>query len=750
MSHPECVEPAIQGSSLADSPQYRLEQAHGKLSEAVSNQEGTEAGSYIEESEPEEVRHVGSCHLGLALNGFLGRHTEDPWEYLPGGHHPVHLGDRIGEYKQFKVIHKLGSGGFGNVWLCSWVGTDPTIYVAIKILKAEWSGEDCREQENIRWLQGIADRDPDVEEWCLLPWQEFTLDGPNGTHKCFVYEVAASGLGNISRVVDDVDVFLRKLTRQAAEAMSVLHRHNICHGDFRPSNILFRVNGLDGKSEEEVIDILGEPEGAAVVVYKNAPPDAHPPRYIVNPVSWRSTTSTQVCCHQIRIADFGESFIAGNPPPHGSGIPFQYAAPEVALDEKAGKESDIFALAATMYEIRFGNRLFRIQEDSIEAYVHFMVKYCGRLPEPWWSRWKETWKRVTEPANEDELQDESTVKLWHIRKAVCEPIGHRVSTPESWAYPHKLLGRNGVIGCHELIPVKEKVYLADLLYRMTALDPRERITIDEVLEHRWFRYEVENAEPVRLDEIKECKDDLSQTENADSDASGDQAIFDELPQAAEPDKPQKIADNNLPQLQTNHTGIHNNSPTSEAEAAETFAVQPAFVETDKSMDIDRPGPSKPAGRETPPSTGASELQPPEEQKAEVLSLNIPQLPAPDVIRLPEPGKPQYAGTVALQPVEDAKLIYVPSKLSPLHEVSESTSSAVESFRSVKAVKPIPTAVESAQAEEDSTARSAVVAVPQQEDEKPLLKDKQRRRQSRLRPISIWFRSVGRAVRAIFA
>ncbi|KAL4814657.1 kinase-like domain-containing protein [Aspergillus spinulosporus] len=734
MSPLECADPDRQDSSTAESPRVKLEQARREASEAVNSKEKTEARSSIEEPEPEKVRHVGPCHLGLALNRFLERHTEGPWEYLPGGHHPVHLGDRIGEYKQFKVIHKLGSGGFGNVWLCSWVGTDPTIYVAIKILKAEWSGEDCREQENIRWLQGIADRDPEVEEWCLLPWQEFTLEGPNGTHQCFVYEVAASGLGNMSHVVEDIDVFLRKLTRQAAEAMSVLHRHNICHGDFRPSNILFRVNGLDGKSEEEVIDILGEPEGAAVVVYKNAPPDAHPPRYILNPVSWRSTTSTEVCCHQIRIADFGESFIAGNPPPHGSGIPFQYAAPEVALDEKAGKESDIFALAATMYEIRFGNRLFRIQEDSVDAYVHFMVKYCGRLPEPWWSQWMKTWKKVTEPANEDELEDESTVKLWHIRKAVCEPIGHRVSTPESWAYPHKWLGRNGPIRCHDLIPVKEKVYLADLLYRMTALDPRERLTIDEVLEHRWFRYEAENAKPVRPDRTKEC----------------DQATIGELPQAADPDKCPEIGDKNLPQLENNDTGIHNNSPITEAEAAEAFSVQPALAKADKSTDIDRPEPSKPAVSEMTPSTGDSDLQPPEEQNTEALSLYIPQLSAADAIRLPEPGKPQCAATVTLQPMEDAKLIYIPTNLSPVHGISESTSSAVESFRSVKAVKSIPTPVKSASAEENSTVGSAAVDISQPTDESPLLKGKRQRRQSRLRPISIWLRSVGRVVRTVFA
>ncbi|KAL4748179.1 hypothetical protein BDW72DRAFT_215007 [Aspergillus terricola var. indicus] len=750
MSRLECLEPDRQDSSLVELTQIDLGQANKDPLEDVGNREETEAYSSSEEFEVEETRHVGPCHLGLALSGFLERHTEGPWEYLPGGHHPVHLGDRIGEYKQFKVIHKLGSGGFGNVWLCSWVGTDPAIYVAIKILKAEWSGEDCREQKNIRWLQGIADRDPEVEEWCLLPWKEFTLEGPNGTHQCFVYEVAASGLGSISHVVDDVDVFLRKLTRQAAEAMSVLHRHNICHGDFRPSNILFRVNGLDGKSEEEVIDILGEPEGAAVVVYKNAPPDAHPPRYILNPVSWRSTTSTQVCCHQIRIADFGESFIAGNPPPHGSGIPFQYAAPEVALDEKAGKESDIFALAATIYEIRFGNRLFRIQEDSVEAYVHFIVKYCGKLPEIWWPRWRETWKKVTEPANEDELQDESTVRLWHIRSAVCEPIGHRVSTPESWAYPHKLLGRNGAIGCHELIPVKEKVYLADLLYRMTALDPRDRITIDEVLEHRWFRYEAENSEAVHFDRTEERNDNQPQTETADSDALRDQAIKDELPRAAGPDKPREVKDYNSPQLETTDTGIHNKPPRAEAVAAETVAVQQALVTADRPMEIDRPEPSEPAESETLPSTGASELQPPKEQKVEALTLHISKLPAADAIRLPESGKPQSASTVTLQPTEDAKPIYNLTNLSPVHEVSESTSSAVESFRSVKAVKSIPTPVESAPTEEDSTAQSAVISIPQPADEKPLLKGTRRRRKSRLHSISVWLRSVGRAARSVFA
>ena len=39
-------------------------------------------------------------------------------DYKPGGFHPVHLGDHIGEDNRYRVIHKLGNGGLATVWLC--------------------------------------------------------------------------------------------------------------------------------------------------------------------------------------------------------------------------------------------------------------------------------------------------------------------------------------------------------------------------------------------------------------------------------------------------------------------------------------------------------------------------------------------------------------------------------------------------------------------------------------------------------
>ena len=38
-------------------------------------------------------------------------------DYLPGGYHPVHLGDTFKD--QYKVIRKLGDGGSSTVWLAS-------------------------------------------------------------------------------------------------------------------------------------------------------------------------------------------------------------------------------------------------------------------------------------------------------------------------------------------------------------------------------------------------------------------------------------------------------------------------------------------------------------------------------------------------------------------------------------------------------------------------------------------------------
>lgn len=37
-------------------------------------------------------------------------------DYVPGGLHPVYLGDTVGDGR-YKMLRKLGYGGFSTVWL---------------------------------------------------------------------------------------------------------------------------------------------------------------------------------------------------------------------------------------------------------------------------------------------------------------------------------------------------------------------------------------------------------------------------------------------------------------------------------------------------------------------------------------------------------------------------------------------------------------------------------------------------------
>ena len=45
--------------------------------------------------------------------------TESMTQYLPGGYHPIVVGDILGPSpeRQYRIMHKLGWGGYSTVWL---------------------------------------------------------------------------------------------------------------------------------------------------------------------------------------------------------------------------------------------------------------------------------------------------------------------------------------------------------------------------------------------------------------------------------------------------------------------------------------------------------------------------------------------------------------------------------------------------------------------------------------------------------
>jgi serine/threonine protein kinase len=51
---------------------------------------------------------------------------------------------------------------------------------------------------------------------------------------------------------------LKDICAELIRAMDEMHRKGLCHGDFRPSNILFRTDrAIDDLTDEEMLQLLG-------------------------------------------------------------------------------------------------------------------------------------------------------------------------------------------------------------------------------------------------------------------------------------------------------------------------------------------------------------------------------------------------------------------------------------------------------------------------------------------------------------
>ncbi|MBE3048435.1 hypothetical protein IMZ48_39220 [Candidatus Bathyarchaeota archaeon] len=123
---------------------------------------------------------------------------EDIYNYEPGGHHPVHLGDII--HQKYKVLHKLGSGGSANVWRCrdTAASSGGPQYVAMKIAMADASTPDCPEFLLGRLIEEKLGGGPSAELFGLA-LDRFEIEGPNGVHCVLVHAVLGPRISDLPK-----------------------------------------------------------------------------------------------------------------------------------------------------------------------------------------------------------------------------------------------------------------------------------------------------------------------------------------------------------------------------------------------------------------------------------------------------------------------------------------------------------------------------------------------------------------------
>ncbi|KAM3417431.1 hypothetical protein BST61_g5677 [Cercospora zeina] len=409
-------------------------------------------------------------------------------DYQMGGHHPVHLGDVLGPEGRYRVINKLGKGGFANVWLCVDTDDGPSRYVALKILMADYSKEDCPELRALM-LNHLLEHDSKSRTHICLPLSHFRINGPNGSHLCFVYPVLGPRASRALKNIEHSNAALRCFALQVASSVAAIHRIGLCHGDLNASNILLRTTGLNELSENMLIETLGQPRRAEITVANgDEHHDPRAPQYLVYPVDF-TTIESKFLTGDACVTDFGECFEAQEPPER-LGIPLAYRAPELILGGSPGQACDLWALACILFEIRTGRKLFGTFDNDTGEYLYNVAMKLGKFPKPMWSNWEDRTDTFEEEADdlgrvvlldkEDTYATYTTGGLFYDPHSIREAIfpGWFDITEPSYS-PRKMCDR-------------EIELLADLLEKLCAYEPEERLSAQEASDHEWFKFSEED------------------------------------------------------------------------------------------------------------------------------------------------------------------------------------------------------------------------------------------------------------------
>ncbi|KAI0129007.1 kinase-like domain-containing protein, partial [Xylariales sp. AK1849] len=410
--------------------------------------------------------------------------VEDVEKYVQGGLHPIHLGDVLDE--RFEVVYKLGHGAYATVWLC--YDVKEKHWRAVKVLAARHSTPLSPEMKLIAYLKTRNFNVKEVEKSHIIyPYEYFWLAGPNGRHVCFVLPVLGP---SIEHKINE-PASHKKILFQLTEGLHFLHRKGLCHGDFRPQNLLLRLDNLDNISKEEMKKRFDQPLTEEIKTLSGNHPGPRAPEYLVAPTNLDSLGVTD----DVAIVDLGEYFRTTEIPRHGQ-VSITYAAPETLFKCGSGPASDIWALGSTIAEVRAGRNLFGVGMfgGGEESYVRDLEYFFGPLPEPYRGIWEKRQRAVLGDnaiTSGNPTGDAYSSISGTLPATYQERIEAVLSKEKEWFnFITDVNGKQIVdakpVRLSHRIPEGEVAALGDLLRKMLRYDPDKRLDTSGILSHEWF------------------------------------------------------------------------------------------------------------------------------------------------------------------------------------------------------------------------------------------------------------------------
>ncbi|KAG2035925.1 kinase-like domain-containing protein [Suillus americanus] len=345
------------------------------------------------------------------------------------GHYIIVPDDII--YNRYRTVRLLGQGTFGKV--VEAVDIHNQNRVAIKIIRAIPKYRDASKIE-IRVLQKLKERDPSNVHKCihLLHW----FDHRN--HICLVSELLGMCVYDFLKENEFAPFprnHIQSFARQLLGSVAFLHDLHLIHTDLKPENILLVRNDY----RLAVVPVPGK---------RNAP----------------SRTKRMLSSTDIRLIDFGSAIFEEEY--HSTVVSTRhYRAPEIILGLGWSYPCDAYSLGCILVEFYTGVALYQTH-DNLE-HLAMMEMVMGKMPD--------RFARLGARAKPEFFKD-----------------GARLDWPKPKASRQSKKDVRATRPLQDVIPPTDQInkQFVDLVRRLLAFDPAQRITVRDALHHPYFSFNI--------------------------------------------------------------------------------------------------------------------------------------------------------------------------------------------------------------------------------------------------------------------
>ncbi|KAL5354256.1 hypothetical protein ACLOAV_000344 [Pseudogymnoascus australis] len=266
------------------------------------------------------------------------------------------------------------------------------------------STEKSRELCNLQALSSSSQEDL-AAHYIVQLLDEFTHDGPNGTHQCLVFELLGP---SVVFVIEDYhatgeklepEVILR-MTQQLLQATTFIHGAGLAHGDISSKNIAFTSSNLSRcASEESLLEIIGSPEIEPLARIDGEPLRQGLPSQLVKAAEWNEWIDEEE--ENIRLLDFGQTFTQGAEPKRIS-QPRDLKAPETIFTDRFDYRLDLWRVGFAIYFFVFGAKPLQLFFGGDSDLVAQMINFVEDLP----AEWEQKYKDICLKAGQEPVQGE--------------------------------------------------------------------------------------------------------------------------------------------------------------------------------------------------------------------------------------------------------------------------------------------------------------------------------------------------------